>query len=622
MKIINNIIIISLFSLITYHSITAQPYKDYIGAGHHSGISVTASSNNGSATAVKTIDGSGMNDRLMQVSRFMSQATLGANNSQINSAMTMGYENWINDQFTKSPTLVLPKMNTIWNQIVTLDPDAFGPAALHFNYAWWDNNMSNQDLLRQKVAYALSQILVTSINSDLGGWGEAVSSYYDIFINQAFGNYRDILSQVSLHPAMGYYLSHLNNPRTDLVNNIRPDENYAREIMQLFTIGLYMLNQDGTQMLDSNNNPIPTYDNDDIKQMAKIFTGLYGVVRPCPAAPYPPQCVCWSNNNPPSCANADETCCWWPTTSAFGNNIYVLDRTQPMLMSNADHETGPKTMPNGTIINIPNNGMAEVNAAIDFLFNHQNTPPFVSYRLIQRLVKSNPSPAYVSRVAAKFINNGQGVRGDMKAIIKAILLDEEARNAAGYQMESAGKLREPFLRYTHVARALPAESDQNRYWNNGYNYLNDTKQHVMASPTVFNFYLPDYQPVGEITEKGWVAPEFKLHNTATSVGYINSVYAWSIWNSLMYSWQGSWPDNPDGARLVTTYLQSISNDSEVLINELDMLFTHGQLSDETRQIMRTALNPLHWNWDQNSPVVRTRLALYLLMISPDYNCVK
>ena len=127
-----------------------------------------------------------MNDRLMQVSRFMSQATLGANDAQINSALNLGYENWINDQFTKAPTLVLPKMNNIWNQIFTLDSLAFGPTALHFNYAWWDNNMSNEDLLRQKVAYALSQILVTSINSDLGGWGEAVSSYYDIFINNVF----------------------------------------------------------------------------------------------------------------------------------------------------------------------------------------------------------------------------------------------------------------------------------------------------------------------------------------------------------------------------------------------------------------------------------------------------
>lgn len=623
MKILSNIIIASFFFLIVSYKTDAQPYKDYIGAGHNAGITVTASSSNGNATASKTLDGSGMNDKLMQVSRFMSQATLGANNAQINNALNMGYESWINDQFTKAPTLILPKMNNIWNQIVTLNPEAFGPTALHFNYAWWDNNMSNEDHLRQKVAYALSQILVTSTNSDLGDWGEAVSSYYDIFINNAFTNYRDILGQVSLHPAMGYYLSHLNNPKTDLVANIRPDENYAREIMQLFTIGLYMLNQDGTELLNGNN-PVPTYDNDDIKEMAKIFTGLYGVVRPCPADPYPSQCVCWNNNNPMFCDTLDNTCCWWPTTSAFGNNIYVLDRTQPMLMSNADHESGPKTMPNGSIINIPNNGMAEVNAAIDFLFNHPNTPPFVSYRLIQRLVKSNPSPAYVSRVAAKFINNGQGVRGDMKAIIKAILLDDEARGAAGYQLESAGKLREPFLRYTHVARALPTESDKNRYWNNGYNYLDATKQHVMASPTVFNFYLPDYQPVGEITENGWVAPEFKLHNTATSIGYINSVHSWSFWDySLMYSWEGGpRPENPDNAWLVTTYLQSISNDSEVLINELDVLFTHGQLSDETRQTIRNALNPIYWPWDQNWRFQRTRLALYLIMISPDYNCVK
>jgi hypothetical protein len=293
-------------------------------------------------------------------------------------------------------------------------------------------------------------------------------------------------------------------------------------------------------------------------------------------------------------------------------------------MSNENHEPGPKMMPDGTIINIPNDGMAEVNAAIDWLFNHESTPPFVSYRLIQRLVKSNPSPDYVSRVAGKFIDNGNGVRGDMKAVIKAILLDEEARSSEGYHDEFAGKLREPFLRYTHLAKALPTITDQGRYWNNGYGFLNATRQHVMAAPTVFNFYLPDFQPVGDIGAAGMVAPEFKIHNTATSIAYINELYGPTIWASaLMGSWESDdWENYPDGAYLVTTDLQNISYDSEELINELDMLLTHGQLSDETRQILRNTLNPLYWTWNNESPILRTRLALFLIMISPDYNCVK
>jgi len=603
-------------------TLLAQPYMDYVGAGHNKGITITASSSAGTATAQKTMDGSGMNDNLMAASRFLGQATLGSNSAGITSALNMGFEPWIDDQFTKVPTNILPTMNNIWSQIVALDPEAFGPYALHFNYAWWQVNMTNQDLLRQKVAYGLSQVLVTSINSDLRDWGESLSSYYDIFINNAFGNYKDILLQVTKHPAMGYYLSHLNNPKTDLENNIRPDENYAREIMQLFTIGLYQLNQDGSRILDGNSNPIPTYDNDDIKEMAKIFTGLHGgVVLPCPDVPLPPPCICYNNNNPAFCDTLSMTCCWWPSGPEFGNNIYVLDKTAPMIMSNDFHEPGPKTMPDGTIINLPNNGMGEVNAAVNWLFNHPNTAPFISYRLIQRLVKSNPSPPYVARVAAKFANNGQGVRGDMKAVIKAILLDEEARSAEGYLLESAGKLREPFLRYTHIARAIPTTTDKGRYWNNGYNFLNSTRQHVMASPTVFNFYLPDFQPVGQISAADLVAPEFKLHNTATAIGYINEVHGWTIWDGLMYSWEGSWPDDPDNAYLQLSYFENINSDTEELINKLDLLLTHGQLTDETRQILRTALNPMYWQWD-NGLKFRTRLAMYLVMISPDYNCVK
>ena len=613
-------------SILTFCMVTgtllAQPYMDYVGAGHNKGITITASSSAGTATAQKTMDGSGMNDNLMAASRFLGQATLGSNSAGITSALNMGFEPWIDDQFTKVPTNILPTMNNIWSQIVALDPEAFGPYALHFNYAWWQVNMTNQDLLRQKVAYGLSQVLVTSINSDLRDWGESLSSYYDIFINNAFGNYKDILLQVTKHPAMGYYLSHLNNPKTDLENNIRPDENYAREIMQLFTIGLYQLNQDGSRIMDGNSNPIPTYDNDDIKEMAKIFTGLHGgVVLPCPDVPLPPPCICYNNNNPAFCDTLSMTCCWWPSGPEFGNNIYVLDKTAPMIMSNDFHEPGPKTMPDGTIINLPNNGMGEVNAAVNWLFNHPNTAPFISYRLIQRLVKSNPSPPYVARVAAKFANNGQGVRGDMKAVIKAILLDEEARSAEGYLLESAGKLREPFLRYTHIARAIPTTTDKGRYWNNGYNFLNSTRQHVMASPTVFNFYLPDFQPVGQISAADLVAPEFKLHNTATAIGYINEVHGWTIWDGLMYSWEGSWPDDPDNAYLQLSYFENINSDTEELINKLDLLLTHGQLTDETRQILRTALNPMYWQWD-NGLKFRTRLAMYLVMISPDYNCVK
>ncbi len=591
------------FLISLFNGLSAQSYTDYIGAGHKVGVTITASSNITNSSPSRTMDGSGMNAKLFDASRFLGQSTFGANLEMIEDASDMGFEPWIDDQFTKPAQPILPLMYDIWNEIYTADSTAYGPWALHFNYAWWQRNMTNDDLLRQRVAYALSQILVTSINSDLREWGESVSSYYDIFINNAFGNYKDILLNVTKHPAMGYYLSHLNNPPEDLANNIHPDENFAREIMQLFTIGLYQLNANGTRVLDGNGDGIPTYTNNDIKQLAKVFTGMGGgtvlEMMYCPEVP------------------------------EFGTNMYCLDKTAPMIMFPFFHEPGSKsflgfTIPGSTTYNATT-AMNEVNTAVDFLFNHANTAPFVSYRLIQRLVTSNPTNEYVGRVSAIFANNGSGVRGDMKAVIKAILLDPEARSAAAYLDESNGKLREPFVRYTHIGRALPNASHHNRYWNNGFNYLDITRQHVMASPTVFNFYLPDFQPVGDISNAELVAPEFKIHNTATSVGYINAANSWfwsnSEYGGLMNSWEGE-EGNQDGVWLVTDSLQNISGDSEDLINELDKIFTHGQLSDETRQVFRNALNPLYWTDDNDWLRYRARMAIYLMMISPDYNCVK
>lgn len=599
----------------------AQVYNDYIGAGHHKGITVKASSSVKSADPENTINGSGLNAEYMAASRFLSHATMGADRSEIERVVNMGFVDWIEDQFKQNPSLTLPLMSDIFSEILAANPEAYGPYSLHFNYAWWQINMTNKDILRQKVAYALSQILVVSVNSDLDGWGEALASYYDIFINNAFGNYRDILKQVATHPAMGYYLSHLNNYKTDTIRNIRPDENFAREVMQLFSIGLYQLNIDGSRKLDANGNYIPTYNNNDIREMAKIFTGLYGIVTPCPGEALPPECECYSSNNPSYCDTLSDICCWWPTTSEFGYNIYVLDRTKSLIMSEQDHEPGPKVMPDGSIIEIPGDGMAEIDAAIDFLFNHPNTGPFIAFRLIQRMVKSNPTPEYVARVAQAFNDNGRGVRGDMQAVLSAILLDREAWDANHYFEGAPGKLREPFIRCVHLCRALPKKADKDRYWFTGYNLRESLKQHVLASPSVFNFYLPDYQPAGDITSAGLLAPEFKLHNTSTAINYVNLIH-YGIFNTLLSSWEGSWPDDPDNVYLDLEALEDICFDTESLINELDLVLTHGQLTDETRAIIHEAIDPLYNNSSSEYKHYRTRLALFLLMISPDYTCVK
>ncbi len=631
----------------------AQPYNDYIGAGHARNLVVNASSN--LAEAIKTVNGSGLDGKFYDASRFLAQAALGADSAYIASIMGQTYDSWIDDQFNRTPSYLFPTMNALWAQNIA-DRLAAGqpanelpwwPGGHQFNYAWWQVNMTNhypannRDLLRQKVALALSEILVVSAQSDLSGYGDALSSYYDILIKNAFGNYKTLLKEVTKSVPMGFYLSHMNNPKTNLAENIRPDENYAREVMQLFTIGLFMLNQDGSQQLDANGFPIPTYDNTDVKEMAKIFTGMHGSeVLPCPAQPLPPECICNGQHNPASWNNYPFDCCWWPSQAYFCIIPYVLKRDKPMVMDNGNHEPGPKTMiDKTTIVNIPNNGMAEVDTTIAFLFNHQNTPPFVALRLIQRMVTSNPSPAYISRVAAKFIDNGNGLRGDMKAVIKQILLDPEARNTEYLKNEEAGLLKNPSIRYIHFCKSNQVDSDMGRFWNNGYGFLRSTGHFPLHSPSVFNFYPPDFSPNGQIKDLGLVAPDFKVHNSSTSVNFINEAFGWTSAHTnensneggqIMYNWE-YYNDIPldSAVYLETTYYESIADQNERLIHEMNKVLAHGQLRDATLNMLRNIAKNIDLNSDPNDnwwwprhKRYKVRTLLYFLLISPDYSILK
>ncbi len=581
----------------TVLSVSGQ-YIDYLGAGHADNIMVTSSSDFGESTASKTITGAGLDAPLMETSRFLSHATFGANRALIEEVTEKGFSTWIDEQMAVTPTVISPMLENIWQEVFDArvaggqDPEEiFGPWAVHYNYAWWQLNMTNNDLLRQRVAMALSELLVVSINSDLRNRPEAMANYYDILINKAFDNYLDILKEVSLTPTMGYYLSHLNNPKEILEENIHPDENYAREIMQLFSIGLYELNNDGSHKLDGAGNSIPTYDNDDIKELAQVFTGL----------------------GPGAVAEWVE----WTDTPFFGLNFWGTEARVPMIMYSEWHDTSPKELIGGVTLPAGQDGMTDINQAIEHLFNHANVGPFIARHFIQRLITSNPTPAYIDRVASVFNDNGQGVRGDMTAFIKALLLDPEARNCASMSADENGQLREPLVRYLQVCRALPTDSPLGRYWNNGFDYLDATGQQILSSPTVFNFFPPDYQPVGGIADANLVAPEFKLHNTATSVGFMNRVNNWVLWDGLMYSWEGDYGDVT--IELNTLDLEDEADTPERVLNELDILFTHGQLTDETRTIIRDSMDPLIWGEYQRD---RVRLALYLLLVSPDYNIRK
>ena len=565
-------------------------------------IKVTTSSNytapfwTETAAGEKTIDNIGLEGKLMEASRFLSQATLGANLDVIRDVAQGGIEPWIDDQMTLPQGEMLVQLQDVFAEVIEWylvnggDPEELSdrPYWTIFNYTWWENHMKSEDLLRQRIALALSEIFVISVESNLGDAGYGLADYYDLLLRNSFGNFEDLLFEVSLHPCMGYYLSHLNNPREIIEENIHPDENYAREIMQLFTIGLYELNQDGSRKTDIDSNSIPTYDQADIKELAKVFTGL-GV--------------------------ADVIENEWVDDPYFGLDIYVADMTKPMIMYENWHQPGTKTIVGDFEIPAGQAGLKDIQDAVHQLFLHPNVGPFIGRQLIQRLVTSNPTPGYVSRIAAVFADNGQGVRGDMKAVIKAILLDAEARSCEALSADDFGKLREPFTRYTHFTKAMSMEQIYNRYWNVSYGFYQATNQMPLASRTVFNFFLPDYQPIGAIAENGLVAPEFQIHNSRTSVEYFNEVNDWAVWGYVMDDWE---EDNPH-VSLNIDNLRQLAWDPEILVNRLDMIFTHGSLSQQTREIIKEALYPMNEGEFREN---RVRLALYLIMISPDYNVMK
>ena len=602
-----------LVAVISISFVSAQEYTDYIGAGHSEGITVTSSSEEVGSESIKTIDGTGMDSRLFETGRFLSQATMGADLDLINTVKDMDYADWIDEQIVEPVTYLQSEVEDVWDEIIDTitargisDPEEeFGPAMREFSFAWWHNTMTANDLLRQKVAYALSQLLVISSNSDLGGEAVAMASYYDKLLDGSFGNYKDLLTDVTLHVSMGYYLSHLNNPKAIPDENVHPDENYAREIMQLFSIGLYELNNDGTHQLDNDGNSIPTYDNNDIKELAKVFTGLGGGA---------------INEN-----------VWWTDEPYFGLGIYGIDFTVPMIMFEDFHETSQKIILKNDTIPADQPAMDDLNQTMDILFNHQNVPPFVSYRMIQRLVKSNPTPAYIEIVADVFIDNGNGVRGDMAAVTKAILLDEEARNGEYMFEQHSSRLREPLVRQTQVMRGLEIVPEPGgRYWDH-FDYGNDLRQQPLNSPTVFNFYLPNHQAVGDIAAADLVSPEFKIHDTGTSINYYNTVYRMTReWGELISGNQYYYNETTNQWEILYHFgetqidfevYRDFASEPDLLINELDKVLTHGQLSDELRQALRDNLPIISWtgyDWE----LERVRTAIYLIASSPDYSVIR
>jgi len=588
---------LSLIILFGSSLLWSQDYDNYIGAGNTDGITITSSSAEPNNEASKVIDGSGLDAAKMEAGRFLSQAAWGGDMDAIQDVIDMGFEEWLDDQETKPISSYYDELDDIWDEIYNVrvsageDPDEiFGPFGYHFNYAWFEVLMTKEDELRQRMAYALSQILVTSLNSNLVDYLETVPRYYDLLMSHALGNYEDLLYDVSVNIAMGTYLSHLNNPKEDPANNIHPDENYAREIMQLFSIGLYELGIDGEPLEDLEGDWIPTYDNEDIKQLAKVFTGLG-----------------------PGDINMYVD---WTDEPYFGLGLWGADLSVPMIMYQDWHDTGTKTLLGGSyVIPAGQDGMQDIEDAVAFLFDHDNVAPFISKQLIQRLIKSNPTPAYVQRVAEIFEDNGSGERGDLFAVAKAILLDTEARDCVWIQDESNGKLKEPLLALAQISKSLPVTSENGHHWNNGFDLLWDAGQYPMWSPSVFNFYRPDHVPNGPILDDDLVAPEFQIFNTLTSVGMLNKIHSWTLWNSVYYDWEDDELFGNNTGQIDTDWLENTVNDIGVegFVNELDILLTHGELSDQWREEIRTATESFDWG-----DYYHATLALYLTMSHPDY----
>lgn len=552
----------------------------------------------------------------VDAARFLTQATFGPKRSEINDLTGGNIGAWLDAQ------LALPF--TSHRQAVIEDRTRFGGSSSFTNWnaihppnrqsAWFKVALTARDQLRQRVAFALSQILVVS-DVSLGDDSrtEPLANYYDILGNGAFGNFRTLLEQVTLSPMMGEYLSSLRNAKATFDASgtalTTPDENYAREVMQLFTIGLVRLQPDGTLMLGSDGLPIPTYNQTTITEMAKVFTG-------------------WA----------------YPSTSATAFRTAGANHISPMQLFPAFHDDTAKDLSPVLATPIPANqgGAKDLQLALDALFNHPNTPPFISKLLIQRLVTSNPSPGYVYRVAQKFENDGTGTRGNLGAVVRAILTDHEARSPELLGNVAHGKLREPLLRLTGLLRGFNASSPSGRFLGLRHtvdgnfitsatpkpaaatqiatvnsatlpgNALTNLAQAALRSPTVFNFFQGDYVQPGPLAAAGLVAPEFQITDDNFAILVPNYLRGFVV---------AATPTSngvPTAAADYTLTLDltqetALLGDVPALLDHLSLVLCSGSLSAAARTRITTALTALP---STTTALDRVRTAILLVLTSP------
>ncbi len=511
-------------------------------------------------------------------SRFLLQAQFAFKDADLTTLNAKGYDGWLTTQFNTS----ISQTGAQW-----LTAQGYGTPNHNGNYfdpspgdfMAWRMLMTGDDQLRKRCALAVSEMMVASLNPIDGFWPPyVIAGYWDMLNGNVFGNFRTLLEEVTLNAAIGLFLNTRGNLKEDPNTGREPDENYAREVMQLFTIGLYELNNDGTPKTDLLGNKTETYSQSDISNLARVFTGY----------DWDFSKVTWMSGY----ESYDI-----PTTE-FASARMVIDANEhSMLEVKFLGVTIPANTP----------GKDALKIALDTLYNHPNAGPFFAKQMIQRLVTSNPSPGYVSRITDKFNNNGSGVRGDLKAVWRAILLDDEARTLP--TNSTAGKLREPMIRLAQWARTFNVYSTTGAWeiydlssadWGLG--------QSPLRSPSVFNFFRPGYvPPQTAIASAGDVAPEFQLHNETTVAGFIN------FFTSIMQDGYGD--VKPD----YTTIMAKVA-DSQALLDWINLHLSASQVSAATIARIKTAIdaNPIDAASTDTNKHDRIWNCILLLMSCPEY----
>jgi uncharacterized protein (DUF1800 family) len=502
--------------------------------------------------------------------RLLEQASFGPTDASILHVMQVGTQAYLDEQYAAQASAYPALKYVPSGQQATFCPSDPDPQCGRDYYtlfliqnAFFANALANPDQLRQRVAFALSQILVTSgltVNE-----AYAMGRYQQIFLDNAFSNYEQVLLRVTLSPVMGDYLNMVNNDKPS--GSVNPNENYARELLQLFSIGVWQLNADGTRTLDAAGNPIPTYGQDEIEGFAHVFTGwTYPVLPGVPARTHNPK-------------------------------NYVGD----MVGIDSNHDKGAKLLLNGATLAAGGNIQAELGAAVHNVFTHPNVGPFIGKQLIQKLVTSDPSPAYVARVTAVFNDNGAGVRGDLRAVVNAILTDPEARGFAKAGA-SYGKLREPVLYLTAMTRTLNTRSD-GVYLAQQSGQLG---QPLFYPASVFNYYPPTYT----LPDTSELAPEFAIQNSSTVINRYN------VANALAFGTIAPIATLPGAIGTVPDWsaLQAVAGDTGALLDRLSATMMHGTMSPAMRAAIMPAINAIA----PTNTLSRAKTAFYLVAGSMEY----